>query len=326
MATAFDKRREEEAYIYLRETFPDISHKDINNMLGVWKEEGNLEAAAPEDVPIYGRNNPTLRRFKSGTREMYQNYVGQKRAENAEIQRYNANVPKEQRRALKPILSHADFIVDWNSKLQQEFRDKYNPKDNRISNLTKEQKREFSKRFYDVTYSHLGGSDYKGIGPFQVTGIENVKNSLKAIGKDDLVAELDRDPAYIREITKDPDLVKKLSMGYIKHMSMDAEGKKIKGGLEGLMDSINSGDPAERKQAKRESAAEFQRKFKEPVVSPEYRVEGTNTYQRMASPDEIARASLGSWDDTNPVMAPTGLENQLTSDPLGDFINRLTSR
>ena len=333
MATAFDKRREEEAYIYLRETFPDISHKDINNMLGVWKEEGNLETAAPESFPIYSRNNPNLRKFKSGTREMYQNYVNQTRAENAEIQRYNANVPQEQRRALKPVLSHGDFIVDWNSKLQQEFKDKYQPKNNRLSNLTPEQKEEFTKRFYDVTYSHLGGADYKGIGPFQVTGVENVKNSLKAIGRDDLVAELDRDPTYIREITKNPDLVRELSMGYIKNRSMDAEGKKIKGGLEGLMRSINPGEGAERKQDKRESAAEFQQKFKEPVVSPKYRVEGVNTYQKMVSPDELARASLGGWNDTNipqqttaPVninTEPTGLENPLTADPLGSFISRL---
>ena len=303
MATAFDKRREEDAYNYLKKTFPDVKHEDINNMLGVWKEEGNLEAAAPESFPIYSRNNPNLRKFKSGTREMYQNYVEQKRAENAQIQRYNASVPKEQRRALKPILSHSDFIVDWNSKLQQEFKDKYQPEGNRLSNLTPDQKAEFTKRFYDVTYSHLGGADYKGIGPFQVTGVENVKKSLKAIGRDDLVAELDRDPAYIREIVKNPDLVKELSMGYIKQRSMDAEGKNIKGGLEGLMRSINPGEGRERKQDKRESAAEFQQKFKEPVVSPEYRVEGTNTYQKIATPEELNSAALGGWDDfVNPLM------------------------
>ena len=325
MATAFDKRREEEAYNYLKKTFPNLPHKDINNMLGVWKEEGNLETAAPESFPYYSDRNPSLPRFRSGTREKYDAYVQAKRAENAEIQRFNANVPRNERRPLNPIMSHGDFVVDWNKKLKQKYVDKYQPPRNDVRKMTPEQKAEFTKEFYDTTYSHLGGADYKGIGPFQVTGIDNVKKSLAAIGRDDLVAEIEKDPAYIKEISKNPDLVKDMSMGYIKYRSLDKEGK-LRGGLEGLMRSINPGEGAERKQDKRNTAAEFQRKFKEPVVSPEYRVEGTNTYQRMASPDEIARASLGSWDDTNPVMAPTGLENQLTSDPLGDFINRLTFR
>jgi len=307
MATsAFDKRREEDAYNFLKSTFPDVKHKDINNMLGVWKEEGNLETAAPENFPIYSRNNSTLRKFKSGTAAMYNAYVAQKRAENAQIQRYNSNVPRNQRRRLKPIMSHGDFIVDWNTKLQQEFKDKYQPEGNRLDKLTPAQKEEFTKRFYDVTYSHLGGSDYKGIGPFQVTGIDNVKDSLKAIGRTDLVEQLNQNPSYIKEITKNPDLVKQLSMGYIKIKSMDSEGKQIKGGLEGLMQSINSGEPQERKQAKRESAAEFQKKFKEPVVSPDYKVEGTSTYQKMATPEELAADRLGGWDDfTNPLL--TGL-------------------
>jgi hypothetical protein len=262
------KTKQQEAFDYLSKTFPNMSVDGKAKLLGIWEGESNLEKSRSEDFPLYvkegvkGFAGEFSAPFQS-TSESYPNEdsivkkyktkKGSKQTQQLLKEERSLWVPPKDREAwYKNLKTKYNIPTFDSSKTHKENRTLQNKA---IDKLTPEQKKSYEVEFFDKVYGSeystvKGGYAARGIGPIQVTGIDNIVKSLNTAAKlynrpewAELSKIVQNEPEKIdRLIRNNPELETALSMGYIQDNLVTKEGDLKAGSLKEINTIVNKGN------------------------------------------------------------------------------------
>jgi hypothetical protein len=254
------KTEQQEAFDYLSKTFPNMSTEGKAKLMGIWEGESNLKKSRTEDVPLYVNEKKAAGLFISPFQVLdsypteakivkkYKTKAGSAQTKELLAQERSLwSMPKDREQWFKGHKERYGIPSFDPSKSHQENKKIQNAA---LKKLTPEQKIGFEKEFYDKVYKEQGGYSTRGIGPIQVTGMDNIVKSLNTAAGlynkpewAELAKIIKNEPEKIDSLIRNnPELETALSMGWIKNNLVTGEGDLKAGSLKEINTIVNKGN------------------------------------------------------------------------------------
>ena len=257
------KTEQQEAFDYLSKTFPNMSLDGKAKLLGIWEGESNLKKSRSEDFPIYVNESGFAGEFAAPFQTTSESYPNEdsivKKYKTKKGSKQTQQLLKEERSLWVPPKERANWYKNLKTKYNiPTFDSSKSPDQNKfdqnkaIKKLTPEQKKSFETEFFDKVYGSKysrvkGGYHARGIGPIQVTGMDNIVKSLNTAAKlynrpewAELSKIVQNEPEKIESIIRNnPELETALSMGYIQDNLVTKEGDLKAGSLKEINTIVN---------------------------------------------------------------------------------------
>jgi predicted chitinase len=254
------KTEQQEAFDYLSKTFPNMSIEGKAKLIGIWEGESNLKKTRTEEFPLFVNEKAAAKDFKAGFQVLdsypteasivkkYKTEAGSPQTKNLLAQERSLwSMPKDREQWFKEHKERYGVPSFDPSKSHKENKKIQNAA---LAKLSEEQRVAFEKEFYDQTYKKLGGYYTRGIGPIQVTGMDNIVKSLNTAAGlynkpewAELAKIVKNEPEKIESLIRNnPELETALSMGWVTDNLVTKEGDLKPGSLKKINTIVNTGN------------------------------------------------------------------------------------